>query len=184
VRITEGSKAPKIGYFSAFLRQDGFKRGQPIFVREEYPLGPESMFSSPGVRSLVVVGRAALHAAGDAKTLRIRNRQPIPRISRQVRLWSASHCLCEGLVSNVIGALSSLDTEADRSLYADIFSVPADARKTRRLPSDVSGHKKGSKARRPTLQSSLTLSIQDFPCAADSEYFPVRRPSRRRPAHR
>ncbi|MCL4528123.1 MAG: hypothetical protein M1282_01775 [Chloroflexi bacterium] len=129
ITVYEKGKKSKLSYFNVYLRQDGFKSGRPVFIREGIIISDIHARTAPGVRSLVVVEDKPLATLlGDSENPAHTQWQKDSSNFRKKYVNGKNYIeFVTRIVSNIVSALAAREKEKDPYLFADIFSLPLDA---------------------------------------------------------
>lgn len=126
IKVNEMTKST-LSYFNVYLRQDGFKSGRPVFIRDGIIISDiRGAPRTPGIRSLVVVEDRPLatllgdsenpaHTQWQKDSSNFKNKYPHGRNYIE---------FVTKIVSNLINVLGSQDKQKDPYLFADIFALP------------------------------------------------------------
>jgi len=129
IKVHEKGKKTTISYFNIYLRQDGYKFGRPIFIREGIIISDIRALRSPGVRSLVVVEDKPLATLlGDSENPAHTQWQKDSSNFRNKYANGKNYIeFVTRIVANIVSALGAQEKQKDPYLFADIFSLPLEA---------------------------------------------------------
>lgn len=129
IRLHEKGKKPVMSYFNVYMRQDGFKSGRPIFIREGITISDIRASRSPGVRSLVIVEDKPLATLlGDSENpAHTQWQKDSSNFKNKYESGKDYIEFVTKIVSNIVNALGAQEEQKDPYLFADIFSLPLDA---------------------------------------------------------
>jgi hypothetical protein len=118
-----------MSYFNVYLRQDGYKSGRPIFIREGIIISDIRAPRSPSVRSLVVVEDKPLATLlGDSENPAHTQWQKDSSNFKNKYKYGKNYIeFVTRIVSNIVNALGAKEKQKDPYLFADIFSLPSEA---------------------------------------------------------
>jgi len=129
LKVNQKGTKPTMSYFNVYLRQDGFKSGRPVFIREGIIISDIHAPRSPGVRSVVVVEDKPLATLlGDSENPAHTQWQKDSSNFKNKYTNGKSYIeFVTRVVSNIVSALAAKENQKDPYLFADIFSLPLDA---------------------------------------------------------
>lgn len=128
IKVREKKQQPVMSYFNAYLCQDGFESGRPLFIREGIIISDVRATKTRGVRSLVIIeDRPLATLLGDAEnpahtqwqkdSSNFKNKYPYGK--NYIEFVTKS-------VANIVNTLSVQDKQKDPYLLADIFALPVE----------------------------------------------------------
>lgn len=128
IQVPDERKKHAMSYFNVYLRQDGFKSGRPIFIRDGITISDVRAPRSPGVRSLVIVEDKPLASLlGDSENPAHTQWQKDSSNFKNKYANGKNYIdFVTKIVSNIVNALSAPEEQKDPYLFADIFSLPLD----------------------------------------------------------
>ncbi len=128
IKVNQKEKKPIMSYFNVYLRQDGFKSGRPVFIREGIIISDIRAPRSPGVRSVVVVEDKPLATLlGDSENPAHTQWQKDSSNFKNKYTNGKNYIeFVIRIVSNIVSALAARENQKDPYLFADIFSLPLD----------------------------------------------------------
>lgn len=128
LQVNLKGKKPILSYFNVYLRQDGFKSGRPVFIREGIIISDIHAPRAPGVRSVVVVEDKPLATLlGDSENPAHTQWQKDSSNFKNKYAYGKNYIeFVTKSVFNIVSALSAKENEKDPYLFADIFSLPVD----------------------------------------------------------
>jgi hypothetical protein len=133
IKVQEKGQPSKMSYFNAYIRQDGYKKGRPLFIREGIIISDIygrgfSGISSPGVRSMVIVEDKPLATLlGDSENPAHTQWQKDSSNFKNKYVNGKYYIeFVTRFVSNVVNALGAKEKQKDPYLFASFFSLPLD----------------------------------------------------------